>query len=91
MKTARKRPIDAASITLAQVLAMARQLRPVDQARLVARLAPMVERVLDQNESTLPSPADTPIRGLLRDLGPAPSAEEIDEVRREMWASFGAE
>ena len=33
----------------------------------------------------------TPKRSLLSlvaDLGPAPSAEEIDEARREMWAGF---
>lgn len=82
--------MDAAGITLDQVLALARRLRPVDQARLVARLAPMVERVLDQTEPTVPAPPRTPIRGLLADLGPAPSAEEIDEARREMWAAFGA-
>jgi len=29
------------------------------------------------------------LRGLLADLGQAPSSEEIDEVRREMWAGFG--
>jgi hypothetical protein len=28
------------------------------------------------------------LRGALADLGPAPSAEDIDEVRREMWANF---
>jgi hypothetical protein len=26
--------------------------------------------------------------GLCADLGPAPSAEEIDEARREMWTGF---
>jgi hypothetical protein len=26
-----------------------------------------------------------PIRGLLRDLGPAPSADVIDDARRELW------
>jgi hypothetical protein len=26
--------------------------------------------------------------GLCADPGPAPSAEEIEEARREMWASF---
>jgi hypothetical protein len=26
--------------------------------------------------------------GLCEDLGPAPSAEEIDEARREMWGGF---
>ena len=82
--------MDAAGMTLEDVLAMARRLRPVDQARLVARLAPMVERVLDQAEPPSMPPSRTPIRGLLADLGPAPSAEEIDEVRREMWAAFGA-
>ena len=25
----------------------------------------------------------------LADLGPAPSAEEIDQTRREEWANFG--
>lgn len=29
-----------------------------------------------------------PLRGLLRDLGPAPSEEAIDEARRELWAGF---
>jgi hypothetical protein len=28
-------------------------------------------------------------RGLLAHLGPAPSAEDIDEVRKEMFANFG--
>lgn len=83
--------MDSAGITLDQVLALARRLRPVDQARLVARLASTVELVLDQAEQSGLPPPRTPIRGLLRDLGPAPSVEEIDEVRREMWAAFGAE
>ena len=83
--------MDASAVTLDQVLGLAQRLRPVDQARLIARLAPMVERVLDQAEPAVPAPPRAPIRGLLADLGPAPSAEEIDEVRREMWAAFGAE
>lgn len=32
-----------------------------------------------------------PVRGLLRDLGPAPSDEAIDEARRELWAGFPRE
>jgi hypothetical protein len=83
--------MDMTHVTLDEVLALARRLPPVDQARLVARLAPMVERALDQAETPLLPPPRTPIRGLLQDLGPAPSAEEIDEVRREMWAALGAE
>ena len=38
-----------------------------------------------------PSVALRPVRGLLRDLGPAPSHDEIDEVRREVWAGFPRE
>lgn len=78
-------------VNLDQVLALAQRLRPVDQARLVARLAPAVERVLGQMESSAPSVLHRPLRGLLADLGPAPSAEDIDEVQREMWATFTRE
>lgn len=38
-----------------------------------------------------PSVALRPVRGLLRDLGPAPSKDEIDEARREVWAGFPRE
>lgn len=32
-----------------------------------------------------------PVRGLLRDLGPAPSDDAIDDARRELWAGFPRE
>ncbi len=83
--------MNSADITLDKVLALARQLAPVDQARLVARLAPMVEQALDQTAGQAVASAREPLRGLLADLGPAPSAEEIDEVRREMWAAIGTD
>jgi hypothetical protein len=35
-------------VTLDQVLALARHLRPVNQARLIARLAPTIEQILTQ-------------------------------------------
>ncbi|MBE7529401.1 MAG: hypothetical protein HS099_06685 [Ardenticatenaceae bacterium] len=76
-------------MSLDEVLILAKQLRPVDQARLVARLAPQVERVLEQvDPSPLPHPS---LRGLLADLGPAPSAQDIDTAQREMWAAFALE
>ena len=84
--------MSTSEVTLDQVLALAQRLRPVDQARLVARLAPAVERVLGQTESSSAlSASRTSLRGLLADLGPAPSAEDIDEVQREMWATFTRE
>jgi hypothetical protein len=78
-------------LTFEQVLVLAQRLPPVDQVRLVARLAPQVERVLEQVAPTDAIQSWTPLQGLLSDLGPAPSAEDIDEVQREMWARFAQE
>ena len=77
------------TVTLDQVLDLAQKLSPRDQARLVARLAPAIEEALEQ-PATLTVPR-TPLRGRFADLGPAPSAEEIDEARREAWANFPRE
>jgi len=74
-------------ISFEQVLELAKKLPPIDQARLVARLAPNMEKLLEQVDSSSTKRAS--LRGLLADLGQAPSSEEIDEVRREMWAGFG--
>jgi hypothetical protein len=79
-----------AEITLDQVLALARRLRPVDQARLIARLAPTMEHLLAQPQT--PTTPDRPrLRGLLADLGTAPSDSDITETQREMWATFPSE
>ena len=76
-----------ADVTLDQVLALARRLRPVDQVRLIVRLAPTMEHMLTQ----LPPAAETArprLRGLLADLGTAPSDADITAIQREMWATF---
>lgn len=78
-------------ITFDQVFSLAQQLRPRDQVRLIARLAPKVEWMLEQVESATPVQTRKPLRGLLADLGPAPSAEEIDEVQQEMWSTLTQE
>ena len=75
-------------ITFEQVFLLAQRLRPVDQARLVVRLAPKVEWLLMQVESTFPPLSRIPLRGLLSDLGTAPSAEDIDRVQQEMWSTI---
>jgi hypothetical protein len=46
-----------------------------------------VDVVVQAAEVAAPS-AGRELIGLCADLGPAPSAEEIDETRREMWARF---
>ena len=75
-------------VTFEQVLKLARRLTPAEQARLVARLAKIMEEALAEGSSLTSTGAHIRLRGLLADLGPAPSAEEIDAARREMWAGF---
>jgi hypothetical protein len=65
----------ATEITLDQVLALAQRLSAIDQARLVVRLASKVERALEQAEPVTTSPR-APLRGMLAQLGSAPSAAE---------------
>ena len=70
--------------SLEEVVALAKQLTPVDKLRLL-------EQVMPDLEATLRATQKMPLRssyGALADLGAAPSAEEIDEVRREMWKNF---
>ncbi|MEM8534697.1 MAG: hypothetical protein AAGF95_27895 [Chloroflexota bacterium] len=74
-------------VTLDQVLALARRLRPVDQAQLIARLAPNTQHLLKTTQSTT-SLERPPLRGLLADLGTAPTDSDIAEVQQEMWATF---
>ena len=69
---------------LDEVVQLAKGLSPADQLRLVKRLLPGLEAKVETVDRR-------PLRssyGALRDLGPAPSAEDIDEVRREMWRNF---
>lgn len=76
-------------VTYDQVLDLARHLPPSDQAQLISQLAATIKYSLEAQE-TSKTPQQS-LRGLLADLGPAPSAEEIDEARREMWGSFPRE
>jgi len=72
------------SPSLEEVLGLAKQLDPVDQLRVVEHLASDLEAKIGSEEKI-------PLRslyGALAHLGPAPSAEDIDEVRREMWKGF---
>jgi hypothetical protein len=62
---------------------LAQQLRPEEQAKLIADLSLGLAR---QIEAEIGPPE--PLYGSLAHLGPAPSAEEFDEARREMWANF---
>ena len=69
-------------VTLADVVALARRLSASDKARLIEQMAAGLQHDVALTEVA-------PLRslyGLCADLCPAPSAEEIDEARREAWA-----
>jgi hypothetical protein len=70
--------------SLEEVVQLAKQLSPADKLRLL-------EQVMPDLEATLRAAQKKPLRssyGALANLGPAPSAEDIEEVRREMWRNF---
>ncbi|MDX1992298.1 MAG: hypothetical protein SF029_07910 [bacterium] len=73
--------------TLEEVLNDALRLSALDRIRLIEKvMAAFEQEVLEQNRTPLES-----WYGLVADLGSAPSAEDIDEVRREMWQNFPRE
>lgn len=58
---------------------------------MVRSLEESTQEVPPVGGEAAPRVALRPVRGLLRDLGPAPSDEAIDEARREMWDGFPRE
>lgn len=74
-------------VTLEKVIGLAKQLSPVDKVRLIEQVAPDIERELT---ATQPGQRKS-LWGLCADLGPAPSAADIDQARREAWAGFPRE
>ncbi len=74
----------ATAAKLEDVLDLVDQLSAIDKVRVIEHVAPQIERELAAQPRA-------PLRssyGALAHLGPAPSAEDIDEVQREMWANF---
>jgi hypothetical protein len=76
------------TLRLDDVVTLALRLSPVDKVRLIEKLAPVLERDLALKPASI---SKRSLYGLCADLGPAPSAEEIDQARREAWASFPRE
>ncbi|MBX6313877.1 MAG: hypothetical protein IRY99_13320 [Isosphaeraceae bacterium] len=66
---------------------LARTPPPQEKLRLVDEL---VHQLLHEPAAPAKKPFRS-LRGALADLGPAPSAEEIDEARREAWTNFPRE
>lgn len=75
------------TVTLNEIFNLTKKLSPRDKLRLIEQMAPEIERDMLMAQ---PEPRES-LWGLWADLGPAPSAEEIDEARREAWANFPRE
>ena len=70
------------TVTADTMLILLRQLPPRERLRVIAQALPETERDLSEPRRPLKS-----LQGLCADLGPAPSAEEIDQAQHEMWAN----
>lgn len=75
-----------ATIAYEMVLEEAQQLTREEQRRLRDELTTIVGNAEGQ-----PTRRRRSSYGALAHLGPAPSAEDIDEARREAWANFPRE
>ena len=70
--------------TFQNVIESAKQLSPVDKLRLIEGLLPDLEASIKSSDT----PGFQSLYGILSSSGPAPSAEDIEEVRREMFRDF---
>ena len=70
--------------TLAEVTALARELSPLDRLRLIDTLVATLER---DWAGQVPATGRS-LYGLWRDLGPAPSAGEMDQACRDAWGKL---
>jgi len=72
--------------TFEDILQLVKQLTPGQKLRLIAAIAPDLEKLLRQAEGSQQRLQS--LYGLWKDFGVDISAEEIDAARREMWGSF---
>lgn len=73
-----------AEIRFDEVWELVRRLSPREKVRLIERIAPDIEAAL-----TIGSIRESKsLLGLLADLGPAPTDEEIQSARLEAWSGF---
>lgn len=70
------------SVSLAEVLHLAKQLKLVDKVRLIEQVAPQIEQEIAKQ---VPIPPKS-LRGLWR--GVDISESDIAEVRQQMWGEF---
>ncbi len=76
-------------VSFAHVLNMVKRLSPLEKVSLIKQVMPDLEASLKSaGEGRRPLES---AYGICSDLGVAPSSEEIDEVRRELFENFPRE
>jgi len=78
--------MEADNVSLEQAIRLAKQLTPLEKVRLIEQIIPDLAAPLE-TVSRKPRPLRSAY-GVCADLGTAPSAEEIDELRRELFSGF---
>jgi hypothetical protein len=73
-------------MTSSNILELLRKLPPRERLKVIARALPEIEQDLTRQPRAIKS-----LLGLCADLGPAPTAEEIDQARKEAWGGFPRE
>ena len=73
-------------ITLADILPLAKQLTPLEKVRLIEEVVPDLEVSLEALSTRRVSLRSA--YGICADLGPAPSSEDLDAIRQEMFGDF---
>ncbi|MGB3206330.1 MAG: hypothetical protein WBB28_15175 [Crinalium sp.] len=74
-------------MTLEQIIEQAKQLTPREKMRLIQAISPDIQEALIKPEI---KPRRS-LLGICANLGEAPSAEEIDQIRQEIWSNFERE
>lgn len=74
-------------LTLDELTEQVAQLSPMERLQLMERIAATLKQDLKDVD---PKPLKS-LYGFLAHLGPGPSDEDIDEMRREMWSNFPRE
>ena len=72
-------------MTLEQIISQAKQLNPLEKMRLIQAISPDIEQALIKPEKIKTRRS---LWGICANLGQAPSEEDIDKTRQEMWSKF---
>jgi hypothetical protein len=78
------------SATIDMAVEILQQLSPQEFLKVISIVSPEVEHKLQQPEPGLNLECE-PLYGLWKDLGFDVTAEDIDEVRKEVWKNFPRE